>query len=215
MTSSESLGSVLLMTAAVFGLFGLLLLVTALAALWQLRAVRFMAATVCAAALLALGAASATAGMGLAGFRALMHEEVAARIIVEPKGPQRLAAVVHFPDGRETPFELAGDEIYVDAHILKWKPLASWLGVHTAYELDRVGGRYRNVDQERSAPRTVYSLARTRMVDLFELRQRHAFLAPLLDAEYGSATFVAVNRPMRLEVRVSTTGLLLRETGKP
>ena len=41
--------------------------------------------------------------------------------------------------------------------------------------------------------RTVHSLAPDTPIDLFDLRRRYAFLAPLLDAEYGSATFVAVN----------------------
>jgi hypothetical protein len=46
---------------------------------------------------------------------------------------------------------------------------------------------------------------------LFGLRRRYEFLAPLLDAEYGSATFIPVTRPAELELRVSTTGLLIRE----
>ena len=57
----------------------------------------------------------------------------------------------------------------------------------------------------------MFKLGPERPVDLFGLRQRHAFLAPLLDAEYGSATYVPVTRPAELELRVSTTGLLLRE----
>jgi hypothetical protein len=57
----------------------------------------------------------------------------------------------------------------------------------------------------------VHSLGRERPVDLFGLRQRYAFLAPLLDAQYGSATFVPVTRPAEFELRVSTTGLLIRE----
>ena len=119
-----------------------------------------------------------------------------------------------FPDGREAGFVIAGDELYVDAHILKWKPLANVLGLHTAYELDRIAGRYRSVEQERNALRTVYPLSAPRVVDLFELRQRYAWLAPLLDAEYGSASFVPVTKPAELEVRVSTTGLLIREAGE-
>ena len=39
-------------------------------------------------------------------------------------------------------------------------------------------------------------------------------LAPLLDAEYGSASFVPVTRSIDLELRISTTGLLIREMGK-
>jgi len=116
-----------------------------------------------------------------------------------------------FPDGRKVSYELAGDEIYVDAHILKWHPYASWIGLHTAYELDRVAGRYHHIKDERSAPRTVHLLARDKAVDIYGLRRRHALLAPLVDAEYGSATFVPVTRPAEFELRVSTTGLLIRE----
>jgi len=43
------------------------------------------------------------------------------------------------------------------------------------------------------------------------LRQRYAVLSALFDAEYGSATFVPVTRPALLEIRLSTSGLLVRE----
>ena len=46
---------------------------------------------------------------------------------------------------------MAGDQIYVDAHILKWTPAANLIGLHTAYELDRVAGRYDNIEQEWAA----------------------------------------------------------------
>ena len=48
-------------------------------------------------------------------------------------------------------------------------------------------------------------------MNIFSLRQRYALLAPLLDAEYGSGTYGLADRPVSLEVRVSTTGLLIRE----
>ena len=52
-------------------------------------------------------------------------------------------------------------------------------------------------------------------MDLYGLRRRYEFLSPLLDAEYGSATFVPVTRPAEFELRVSTTGLLIREVTPP
>jgi hypothetical protein len=47
-------------------------------------------------------------------------------------------------------------------------------GLHTAYELARVAGRYHASEQERSAVRTVFALGKKRSVDLFELR-RHKY----------------------------------------
>lgn len=203
--------TVLLIAAATLGVLGGILVLAGLAALVRVRPLRFATRTLAGLVLLSFGALIGGLGIGLQGYRALTHEEVAARVFVQPTGPQRFMAMVRFPDGRQDVFEIAGDAIYVDAHILKWKSVANLVGLHTAYELSRLAGRYHAIDQERSAPRTVHALGPDRAVDLFSLRRRHAFLAPLIDAEYGSATFVPVTRPAEFEVRVSTTGLLMRD----
>ena len=200
--------------AAVLGLLGLLLVLGGLLALFRARFLAFAVRMLLGLALVCLGGLVGAVSLGMQGYRALTREETAARLIVQPKAPQRFSARVVYRDGREASFDLAGDEIYVDAHILKWKPMANVLGLHTAYELGRIAGRYRDLGQERTAPRTVFSLARDREVDLFELRNRYPFLAPLVDAEYGSATFVPVTHPAELELRVSTTGLLVRPVGE-
>jgi hypothetical protein len=197
--------------AVLFGALGGIFVIAGLVALRRARPLRFALRTLFGLLLLSLGALAGAIGIGMTGYRALTREDVAARIVVRPLGPQRFEATFQVPDRPEMTYELAGDEIYVDAHILKWKPMANVIGLHTAYELDRVAGRYGDIDQERSGERTVYSLSQDRPVDLFGLRRRYVFLEPLLDAEYGSGTFVPVTRPAEFEVRVSTTGLLIRE----
>jgi len=208
----ELLDTPLFLAALALGAIGALLLLAGLVSFVRLQLPSFAFRTLIGLLLLTLGGFAGTIALGIQGYRALAREDVAARIVVNPTGPQRFTAVFRFPDGREAKYELAGDEIYVDAHILKWSPYANWIGLHTAYELDRVAGRYHSVKEERDAVRTVHPLGRDRPVDLYALRRRYTFLAPLLDAEYGSATFVPVTRPAELELRVSTTGLLLRES---
>ncbi len=203
------------LAAIALGALGAILVVAGIASLVRARPLRFALRTLAGLLLLALGALAGTIAVGTQGYRALTREDLAARLAVRPAGAQRFAVTVRFPDGRQTAFDLAGDEIYVDAHILKWKPLANVLGLHTAYELDRVAGRYRAIEQERSAVRSVYSLGQAKPVDLFWLRQRYAFLSTLLDAEYGSATFASVTQPAELELRVSTSGLLMRDASAP
>ena len=207
----DLIASPLLLATAALGTTGAILLVAAIVAMARGKPLRFATRALAGIVLLLLAAMMGAVAFGMQGYQALTREEVAARMSVRPAGAQRFQATLRFPDGRMATYELLGDEIYVDAHILKWKPAANFIGLHTSYELDRVAGRYRGIEQERSAPRSVHSLARDRPVDLFGLRQRHAFLAPLLDAEYGSATFVPVTGPAELELRVSTTGLLIRE----
>lgn len=158
-----------------------------------------------------LAALSGVLGASTQGYRALTLEEVAATITTVPTGPAAFQAFVEFPDGRDTTVNVLGDQLLVDAHILKWRPLANVLGVHTWYELDRLSGRYKDIEDERSRPRKVHSLKADKPQDLFVLAQRYTLLAMLVDTEYGSGTYVDVSRPARFEIRVSTTGLLVRE----
>ena len=209
---SELFTSPLFLAAILFGVMGVVLLFAGLVAFFRLRLLSFLFRTLFGLLLMALGGVAGTIAIGIQGYRALMREDVAARIVVKPAGPQRFNATIRFPDGRAATYVLAGDEIYVDARILKWHPYANWIGLHTAYELDRLTGRYHDINDERSAPRTVHVLASDKPVDLYGLRRRYTFLAPLIDAEYGSATFVPVTQPAEFELRVSTTGLLVRES---
>lgn len=182
---------------------------------YQLRRGRWLGSTVTmliGALMLACAALAATLAVGTRGYQALTREVTAASVTVAPAGARRFTARMRFPDGTEREFQLAGDELYVDAHVLKWKPLANLLGLHTDYELARIAGRYADVDSERIAERTVFALSTPKPVDLFTLRRRFPLLRPLVDAEYGSATFISVDRVARFDVRVSTTGLLIRPT---
>jgi hypothetical protein len=208
---SELTDAPLFLVAAIFGVLGLVLVLAGIGSFIYLQLKQSAYRVIAGFLLLALGTLAGAISVGMMGYRALTREDVAAHIVVKPTGKQRFMATFRFPDGREATYELAGDEIYVDAHILKWHPYANLIGLHTAYEIDRVAGRYHAVKDEREAMRTVHALARDKPVDLYALGRRYTFLAPVLDAEYGSATFVPVTRAAELELRVSTTGLLMRE----
>jgi hypothetical protein len=197
--------------AAVFAIVGVAMVIAAGTALRRRRPLRMSLRLLLALMFLAVAAACGAIALGVQGYRALTHEEVAVVVRTEPLGPNRFQAQFRFPDGREVSYTLTGDQLYVDARILKWHPWANVLGLHTVYELDRVSGRYHDLAQEQQQPRTVRSLAPAREVDMFSLRQRYALLSPLLDAEYGSATFAAADTSAQYEVRVSTTGLLIRQ----
>ena len=181
----------------------------------QRHMVRSAFSCLCGLLFLTASALAATIQIATHGYRALTREEPVARIAVEPLMQNRFRARVTYPDGADTSFVLSGNQVYVDAHILKWKPWVNLLGLHTAYELDRIGGRYRQLTFEQDSLRTVFSLKREKPVDMFDLRTRYSMLSPLLDAEYGSGTFVAADQPARFEVLLSTSGLLIRHLENP
>jgi hypothetical protein len=202
--------SALSVSGVILGVIGLLLVLAGIVALFRLRPLGALTRLLTGALALTLGALASSLAIGVQGYKALTHEDLAARIDVKPTGSQRFVATFHYPDGQVASYALNGDAIYVDAHVLKWKPWANILGLQTVYELNRVTGRYHDIEQERTAPRSVHALGQQRPIDLFSLRKRYVWLAPLLDADYGSGTFVAVDASKTLELRVTTSGLLLR-----
>lgn len=196
--------------ALVCAALGAAFVTLAVAAVRRRRLLGTLVSVLAGLLMLALTALMATVAIATQGYRALTREEIAATAEIRPTGPQQFAATFVFQDGARQTFLLTGDQLYVDAHILKWKPLANLLGLHTTYELDRVGGRYTDLGQERDRSRTLFSLKQDKAMDMFALRNRYRWLAPLLDAEYGSATFITVDQPAEFQVRVSTSGLLIR-----
>jgi hypothetical protein len=194
----------------VFAVFGLLLVAAGAAAFRQRRWIGMSAALTLALLFVALAALAATFSVATYGYRALTREVVAAVVVTQPTGPERFTATFAFPDGRQASYELTGNALYVDAHIVKWHPLANVLGLHTAYQLDRVAGRYNRLEDEQRKPRLVFALSPAKPVEMVHLARSFPFLGRVVDAEYGSATFFPAQQPARLELRVSTSGLLFR-----
>jgi hypothetical protein len=204
----------LIALSVLLGILGIAAGVGAFTALVRVRLLHFLFQSIAAIVLLVAGSLLGLVSLGVQGMRALTNEETAARIRVVPTGVQRYDATLTYPDGRVERYDIAGDDIYIDGDIVKWTPLANILGLQTSYRLDRISGRYRALEQENTAPRTIYSIGQPALIDLVALGRRLP-LADFFDAEYGSATYVPVNGPGELELKVSTTGLLLRQVPTP
>ena len=200
--------------AILFAISSILFLSSGIVALRKKRLLGMAVNLTLAMLLFSLAGLFCTIAIATQGYRTLTHEELAAIVKIQPTGPKSFNARFLFPDGREATFDLAGDELYVDAQILKWKPIANLLGLHTVYELDRVAGRYSKLQDEKVNVRTVVTIAQDKPVDMFKLRQRYSLFKLLVDAEYGSATFIVAEKASEFELRISTTGLLLRSTAR-
>jgi len=158
------------------------------------------------ASFFALGAIS------IKGYHALTHEQPVATIMVEPIGNNRFKADFIFAHGEQKSFEISGNQLSVEAHVLKFKPIANILGLHTSFELARVLGRYSKIEDEMNQPRTVFPLKdEDKLVDLFELRKKFSRLNVLLDAEYGSGSFVPATQKQQYLLLITTSGLIFRK----
>lgn len=160
---------------------------------------------------LSLAGSMGLIAIGMRGYSALTSEQTAATITVQRGNGQEFSVKLDYPDGGSEAFELSGDQLYIDARILKWHPLAGYIGLQTGYQLDRISGRYLELGDELTQPRTLFQLREQDNFDLFGIVRRFPALEGLVDAEYGSASFLPVRDGGVYQLRVSTTGLLIRE----
>jgi hypothetical protein len=140
----------------------------------------------------------------------LTAEQRVAQIEFRRLSPGEYEARVMIDRQRDRTFVLRGDEWQMDARIVTWKPPMTILGLDPIYRLDRLSGRYAEIDRERSEQRTVHSLAADVPADLWRFARRYPYLAPGVDAHYGTATFVPMADGARFDVRLSRDALIAR-----
>lgn len=160
--------------------------------------------------LLAVAALVAAVGLNLRTYDRLTHEIPVAIVSFQALGAQRFSAVLVPTGGKTLVFDVDGDEWQLDARILKWRGFATVLGFDTIYRLDRFAGRYRDVAQERTGPRSVHSLSDEPGLDIWAWTRRYPRWLPWVDAVYGSATYMPMVAGATYRVTASPTGLLAR-----
>jgi len=141
----------------------------------------------------------------------LTYEAPVAELLFQARGPQRFeATLLRLPEGERQMFMMNGDEWQLDARVLKWQGWANLLGFNAQYRLERIGGRYRDIEQERTGVRSVYALSANPGWDLWSWAIDHPGSLPFVDAAYGSATYLPMADGARYRVTLSQTGLLAR-----
>lgn len=107
-------------------------------------------------------------------------------------------------------FRLRGNEWQLDARLINWKPPATILGLDPIYRLERLSGRFSEIDRERTEARTVHALSPEPFLDAWTVARQFPLLTPGVDAYYGSATYVPMADGARFEVSLSRDALLAR-----
>jgi len=194
----------------VFALAGMLFLGNALRRLRRRRILGGALHGLTALLLIALSVCAALLVMNLRTYQRLTAEQAAGEIQFSRVGERQFNAVLTYPNGERANFALGGDEWQVDARVLKWHALANMLGFDTAYRLDRVGGRYTRIEDERTQARTVYALNPPQRIDPWDWLHRYHSWVPWMDALYGSATFLPMADGALFEIKVSQSGLIAR-----
>ena len=188
---------------------GIILFIMGIGRIWRRRIVAGSLEGLIGLILLAVAALMVVISANLYTYDRLTHESKVAEVSFQEIGPQHFGSTLKFKNKIQI-LDLRGDDWQIDARVLKWRGMAVLFGFDTFYRLDRLSGRYRDIGQERTAPRTVYSLSEGKGLDLWSIAKKYKSWIPWVDAFYGSATYMPMVDGASYAVFVSFTGLLAR-----
>ncbi|RRJ83612.1 hypothetical protein [Aestuariirhabdus litorea] len=141
----------------------------------------------------------------------LSYERPLAEIEFRSLGPQHYLATLSGHKGcQREEFELFGDQWRIDAQVIKWKTVATLLGLDARYRLERLSGRYQNLGEANQRPQLAYDIGHTPTLDLVALSAWLGRFNGLLDAEYGSSTYQTMDPQRRYRVYLTQSGLITR-----
>lgn len=201
---------VLLTASAIFTLIALYFLFSMFRNARRRRPLRATGSLVGGVASGAVGGASILLAFSYYGYGRLVDEQLVSRIEFSQAAPGEYVARVMIDGQTDRLFTLRGDEWQMDARVVNWKPPATLLGLDPIYQLDRLSGRYADIDEERSSMRTVHALSDEITLDVWRVARRFPALMPGVDAYYGTATYLPMADGARFEVTLTRTALIAR-----
>ena len=152
----------------------------------------------------------------LNSYRQLQQEQTIATLSFSRDDEQFYTVTLVNGEGAEQQFELMGDLWQLDARLLQWHPNLLRLGFRTGYKLDRISGRYLSLQDEQLRPRTVYELASSESaLDTWQWLHDYGKRLQLIDAQYGSATYLPMADGALFSVSLGSGGLVARPLNEP
>jgi len=146
----------------------------------------------------------------------LTGETLIAELRFDATGDRQYVAHLRTGDRCEDrAFPLYGDQWRIDAEFLKWKYWALLLGLDSQYRLDRLEGRYRSVADQNSQRNVAHALSERTAVDVVALAESLGSWNFLLDATYGSSTYLDIDSANIYYVYRTQTGIITRTSPRP
>jgi len=156
------------------------------------------------------GGASVMLAFSYYGYDQLIDEQHVGRIQFSQSAPEQYVARLMIENEQDRMYELLGNEWQMDARVVTWKPPATLLGLDPIFRLDRLSGRYAEVNDERSKVRSVHALSEPVTMDVWQFARKYPRLMPGVDAHYGTATYLPMADEAIFEVTMTRTGLIAR-----
>ncbi len=145
-------------------------------------------------------------------YKQLTKEKRIAQLIFTPIQAQEFNAIIQLDNECEQNiYRLYGDEWRIDAQFLKWKSWPTLFGVDAMYRIDRLSGRYKNIDDENAKKHISYDLKPKSTLNLSKIAERYDNKFPPVDTVYGSSAYEDMKPNTKFTVYRSQSGILIRE----
>lgn len=201
----------LTITSILFGSIGVLLCLIGIIKLTRRLMMSSVRYEITGIALLAIAGMLFLVSSNIHTYERLVYEQPIASIRFHQISPQHFSVELkELTSGESWFYELRGDEWQLDAQILTWHGYANLLGLDSYYRLHRLSGRYKDIEQEATAPRTVHALATAERIDLWSYANEYKDWMSMVDATYGSAVFLPMNDAAHYSISISRNGLVAR-----
>lgn len=144
-------------------------------------------------------------------YERLTYEQDIAELKFKQIDNQRFQVEISYQSNNKIDnFSINGDEWQIDTRVIKWHGWAQIIGLNAQYRLERISGRYTDIEDEHQKSRTVYSLGPDDEIDYWKLINDFKKWLPWVDAYYGSATYLPMTDEGSYLVSLTQTGLIAR-----
>ena len=149
-------------------------------------------------------------------YQRLTYENDIAEVLIRKLARQKYQLVLIYQQISEQIIEpeyytLHGDEWQLDTRVIKWKGWANIIGLDSYYQLDRLSGRYANIQQANTSVAGAHQLTgEQKGMSIWKLKNLMKSKLPFLDAYYGQSIFVPMRDGAKFSVSISQTGLVVR-----
>ena len=186
----------------------------ALAALWIVVRKSWLVTwmkTTLAFSVVAFAVFLALVGVDLHRYQSYRYNTPVAKIKITQLDQQFYQVALSIINGGSYQYRLRGDLWQLDARLITWKgPLFTFLGATPGYQFERISGRYISLEQETTSQRTAYAIAESwSPFDVFQWLKGKKKL-PLIEARYGSATYMPLRNGAEFTVAIGQDGLVAR-----
>ena len=160
----------------------------------------------------AAGAVLLLVGSNLYTFHRLTDESPIAELRFRKAGLQEYEATISSGDFCHPEKHLIyGDQWRMDAQFLKWRSWANLFGFDSMYRIDRLGGRYLDVQDENSRGHLVHELHPEEQPELLSILGSYNGSFSPVDTLYGSSVYDAMQEGILYRVYRGQSGLLVRK----